>query len=53
MKCFICELSPRDGISLYRQNSKGQPGLWACREHTVVPTPAIVQEIVSIIERAG
>lgn len=31
--CAVCDKGPSDGVSVYRMNAKGQPGLWACNEH--------------------
>jgi hypothetical protein len=55
MKCFhpMCTVSPQTGGALYRINAKGQPGIWACREHLqntdgkIDPT---VDKLTSIIE---
>lgn len=33
MKCAVCNRGPAEGISIFRMNEKGQPGLWACNEH--------------------
>lgn len=33
MKCVICQKGPMNGVTLYRINAKGQPGLWACDRH--------------------
>jgi hypothetical protein len=30
MKCLFCNLGPADGVSVFRINAKGQPGVWAC-----------------------
>jgi hypothetical protein len=34
MKCHVCHKTPSDGTNLYRQNAKGQPGVWACAAHS-------------------
>jgi hypothetical protein len=33
MKCFVCGKAPWDGFNLYRQNAKGEIGIWACAAH--------------------
>lgn len=35
MKCFHprCTVNPETGGTLFRINAKGQPAIWACREH--------------------
>lgn len=33
MKCEICGMGPIDGVTVYRQNAKGQPGVWRCADH--------------------
>jgi hypothetical protein len=53
MKCVICKKGPMQGVSLYRINEKGKPGLWACRAHrsqTDAPVDPELDEIVSRIE---
>jgi hypothetical protein len=30
----VCHKTPSDGTNLYRQNAKGQPGVWACAAHS-------------------
>lgn len=32
-ECAVCGRGPSDGITVYRMNAKGEPGLWACNEH--------------------
>lgn len=31
--CAVCGKGPPDGVSVFRMNEKGGPGLWACNEH--------------------
>jgi hypothetical protein len=52
-QCIFCRKGPADGVSLFRINAKGQPGVWACRPHmkrTDATIPEEVGDIVSIIE---
>jgi hypothetical protein len=54
MHCVICKKGPPEGVSVFRINEKGVPGLWACKRHidqTDAPKPdPVVAEIVSAIE---
>lgn len=55
-KCFypLCTVSPRTGGSVFRINAKGQPGVFACREHMkqtdAAPIHPDVDRVVSVIE---
>jgi len=31
MNCEICGKSPRDGVTVFRVNPVGVPGIWRCR----------------------
>lgn len=44
-KCHICGRGIFDGISVYRQNEKGQPAIWACLEHSKPLDPDLVRSI--------
>lgn len=53
MNCAVCGRGPDDGVSVYRMNEVGQPGLWSCNEHKDQfdgRIPDDVKEMVSIIE---
>jgi hypothetical protein len=51
MKCHICGLGPpQDPITLYRQNEKGVPGVWACAEHNTREIPPDEAELIAILE---
>jgi hypothetical protein len=56
MKCFhpTCTVSPRTGGAVFRINAKGQPAIWACREHMKAtdapPIDPVVDEIVRTLE---
>jgi hypothetical protein len=56
MKCVICKRGPLQGVTVFRINAKGQPGLWACKKHIgqtdAPPIDPVVDEIVSIIGRS-
>ncbi len=51
MTCEVCGDGPKQGITLYRQNEKGVPGIWRCIIHTQQPVDPIVGNIVTVIER--
>lgn len=48
MKCFFCARSPMTGDTVFRINAKGQPGIWACREHTAQTDVAIDPKVKAI-----
>ena len=54
MTCLFCHKGPMHGVTVYRVNAKGQPGVWACAKH-IKQTDAIIPEdvktIASIIDR--
>ena len=54
IKCFhpLCNVSPSAVGTVFRINAKGQPGIWACREHiknTDAMIPSEVDRVVSAI----
>lgn len=54
MRCAVCERGPMQGVSIFRMNAKGQPGLWACNEHKDHfdgRIPDDVKEIVNALSR--
>lgn len=50
--CFECNRGPLDGVPVFRQNAKGQPGIWACSEHNTARVDPEVAKIVGIIQGA-
>ena len=50
MSCEICGRSPREGFSVFRQNAKGQPGIWRCGEHNATEVDEVVDLLVEAIE---
>ncbi len=50
MQCLVCEKGPEVGVTVYRQNEKGQKGVWACERHRVARIEPSVDSIVRIIE---
>lgn len=52
MKCIHCEKGPADGVALFRQNPKGETGIWACEEHNKQPLDPLVKDITDAIAAA-
>ena len=50
MKCEVCGLGPVEGVTVYRQNVRGEVGRWRCREHNDVAVEPEVERLVSVIE---
>lgn len=48
MKCHICGKSPAQGHNLYRQNPKGQPGVFACAQHSKPVDDELVRVVAAI-----
>jgi hypothetical protein len=54
--CLFCGKGLREGVSLFRINVKGQPGVWACKKHikqTDAEIDPVVLEIVSTVEEGA
>lgn len=52
MKCFKCNHTLDDG-PLFRQNAKGQTGIWACSEHDGVQDQQLGEVVADIVESLG
>ena len=50
-RCHVCGQGPEEGVSTYRQNEKGQPGIFACMTHTRVDVDPVVERLVAAIEK--
>jgi len=50
--CHVCGRGPEGGFSVFRQNEKGQPAIWACIEHYDRALDPTVASIVRAIEDA-
>lgn len=51
LKCFIPNCKTHGtGAALFRINAKGQPGIWACREHVKRTDAKPAQEVVEIVD---
>jgi hypothetical protein len=51
MVCAFCGDDAQIGVPLFRQNPKGQRGIWACKEHSRAPIDPMVEQITSCIAR--
>jgi hypothetical protein len=47
---MICGKGMSEGLALFRQNPKGEMGIWACRAHSLEAIDPVVSEIVVAIE---
>jgi hypothetical protein len=52
MTCEICKRGSSDDppTTVYRQNVKGQPGVWRCATHNTTPIDPVVQRVVDAVE---
>lgn len=50
MECMVCGKGPADGVTVFRQNPKGEIGIWACAKHSVADIDPEVQHIVNVLE---
>lgn len=48
MLCFKCYATPHEK-PLFRQNAKGEAGIWACEEHSSKKIDPVVKEITDAI----
>jgi hypothetical protein len=48
MKCHVCGKTAAQGFNLYRQNAKGQPGIFACAAHSKPVDDELVQIVASL-----
>ncbi len=48
-----CNICGRNDLPLYRQNKKGERGIFHCGEHNIKPVDPKVEEITSIIGSYG
>lgn len=52
MKCEICGKGPQDGVTVFRQNPKGEKGIWHCAEHNAAKVDSEVVAVVEVLESA-
>lgn len=52
MKCEICGKGPSDGTNLFRQNPKGETGIWRCAAHSK-PVEDDLVKIVNALSMAA
>lgn len=48
MRCKVCNKGPMDGVTVFRQNKKGEPGVWACEEHSKPIDPALYRDVAAV-----
>ncbi len=48
-KCTVCGRSMFDGHPLFRNNEKGVPAVWRCRDHLDKKPDEEVEDIVRIL----
>lgn len=51
MKCHVCGKAPWEGFNLYRQNAKGEKGVWACAAHSIPVDDELVR-LVAVLQKA-
>lgn len=51
-RCEVCNKAPWEGVNLFRQNAKGQPGIWRCTEHDKKADNEL-KAIVGVIREGG
>lgn len=51
MKCMTCGATPSQGVNLYRQNPKGEEGIWACAKHSK-PVDDEIVKIVAALQKS-
>jgi hypothetical protein len=50
VKCEVCGKGLADGVSLFRQNATGQPGVWRCEVDNQAPVDEGVALVTAIVE---
>lgn len=50
VQCEVCGQGPINGVSVFRQNPKGEKGRWRCEAHLEKQPDPGVRELVSILE---
>jgi hypothetical protein len=50
MRCLFCQKGPAQGVSLFRVNAKGQPGIWACGKHVRQTDAAVDPDVKTIAD---
>lgn len=53
MMCEVCGQGIVDGVALYRNNPKGEEGVWRCEFHVDQQPDDSVLEITRAIEQGG
>lgn len=50
MKCETCGKGPQHGITLLRQNQKGEIGIWRCEACNRKPVPDDLARVIAEIQ---
>ncbi len=50
MNCSVCGKGPKEGVTVYRQNPKGEKGIWACEEHAVRKPDSPLMDLIKTLE---
>lgn len=50
MNCEKCGKGMKDGVTLYRQNPKGETGVWRCSACNRTPVDPETAELIVVIE---
>ena len=51
MRCHRCKRGLDDGVALFRQNPKGEAGIWACGDCNMTPVDKDIQDLVDIVKK--
>ena len=51
MKCERCGKAPWDGVTLLRQNPKGEAGIWRCEGCNRQPVPDDLAQTIAEIQQ--
>lgn len=49
MKCEVCAKGMPEGVTLWRQNAKGEIGIWRCTACNKLPRDPEIVEIVEAV----
>lgn len=48
--CLFCRKGPAHGVTIFRVNAKGQPGVWACKQHIKQTDATVHPEVQFLID---
>ncbi len=49
MECLFCRRGVKQGVSLFRVNAKGRPGIWACSRHVGQTDASISPDVKAVV----